>query len=83
MRILILSMSICIICYNFNMFCDRLKELRKEKGISQKELSDAIECSQSMIARWEQGECDVTGAVIVKLALYFNVSADFLLGLTD
>ena len=83
MRILILSMSICIICYNHIMFGDRLKELRKDKGISQQELAMAIECSQSMIARWENGECDATGAVIVKLALYFNVSEDFLLGLTD
>ena len=83
MRILILSMSICIICYNHNMFCDRLKELRKERGITQQELSNALDCSQSMIARWEKGECDATGAIIVKLALYFNVTADYLLGLTD
>ncbi|MBR1968031.1 MAG: helix-turn-helix transcriptional regulator [Clostridia bacterium] len=65
------------------MFGFRLKELRVDKGFTQKKLAEKLECSQSMIARWEKGECDATGEVIKKVALLFNVSADYLLGLTD
>ena len=65
------------------MFGEKLKELRIEKGLSQKQLSAILLCSQSMIARWENGECDATGEIIKRTAIYFNVTADFLLGIGD
>lgn len=85
MSILILSMSILIFCYNFFMryFAIRLKELRKEKNLTQKQLAEAIEVTQSMITRWEKDECEPTATVIVKIADYFNVCTDYLLGRKD
>ena len=65
------------------MFGVRLKELRKENGITQKELAEVIDCHQSMITRWEKEECEPCESVIRKTAVYFNVSADYLLGLED
>ena len=65
------------------MFGVRLKELRKEKGITQKELAEVIDCHQSMITRWEKEECEPSESVIRKTAVYFNVSSDYLLGLED
>ena len=65
------------------MIGERIKELRIEKGITQKQLAEILGCSQSMVTRWEKGECDATGEIIKKLALYFNVSADYLLEITD
>lgn len=65
------------------MFGEKLKELRKEKSISQKEIAQILGCSQSMITRWESLECEPTEKYIVECAKYFNVSADYLLGLSD
>lgn len=83
MRILILSMSLRIFCYNFFMFGIKLKELRLEKHLTQKQLSNILECNQSMITRWEKEECEPTETIIKKVAVYFDVSADYLLGLED
>ena len=65
------------------MFGKRLKELRLEQGITQKELANALSCNQSMITRWERCECEPTESIIKVTALYFNVSTDYLLGLED
>lgn len=83
MSILILSMSLLIFLYNFFMFGVRLKELRLERNLTQKQLSIILQCNQSMITRWEKEECEPTESVIRRAALYFDVSTDFLLGLKD
>ena len=83
MRILILSMNFCILLYNFFMFGKKLKELRLEKGLTQEQIANILSCHQSMITRWEKEECEPTETIIKKTAIYFGVSADFLLGLED
>ena len=65
------------------MFNEKLKELRKEKGLTQKKLALLLDCDQSMITRWEIGECEPTESVIRRTAVLFDVSADYLLGLED
>ena len=65
------------------MFDKRLKELRLEKGYTQKQLATLIGYDQSMVARWEKGESEPTASAIKQLALVFNVTADYLLGLED
>ena len=64
-------------------FSDRLKELRKEKGLSQKALAEQLGYNQSMICFWEKSVKEPTESAIRKAALFFEVSADYLLGLTD
>lgn len=64
-------------------FCERLKELRSEKNISQMQLSLATGISQSAIARWELGKSEPTASALIILSKYFNESADYLLGLVD
>ena len=76
-------MSLRIFCYNFFMFGIRLKELRLEKQLTQKQLASFLDCNQSMITRWEKEECEPTETVIRKVAMVFDVSADYLLGLED
>lgn len=58
-------------------------ELRKEKGLSQQKLADAIGVSQSTIAQIEKNRNEATASTIRKLATFFNVSADYLLELED
>ena len=72
-----MSMKILIIFYNSTMFDMRVKEL------TQKELAQVIQCDQSMIARWEKGECEPTESIIRKTARFFEVTADYLIGLED
>ncbi len=55
------------------MFEDRLKELRKEKGITQAQLAESIYVSRSLIAKFETGASYPNRETLEKLALYFNV----------
>lgn len=65
------------------MFGRRLKELRVENGLTQRQLAVILECTQVMICYWEREECEPTESVIRRTALYFDVTADYLLGLED
>lgn len=62
------------------MFSKRLKTLRNEKGITQQELADAINISRSTIAGYEIENKQPSYEVIGKLANFFSVSTDYLLG---
>lgn len=64
-------------------FGNRLKELRKAKGLTQIEISKDINFSQSAITAYENGKREPNFEVLQKLAAYFNVSTDYLLGKTD
>lgn len=62
------------------MFGKVIKELRTETGMTQAKLASILGCSQSMIARWEKGECEPTESAIVHAAKTFNMSTDAVLG---
>ena len=64
-------------------FAERLLELRKEKNISQAELAKNIKVSYSVVCYWETDRSEPTAPNLVKIAEYFGVSVDFLLGRTD
>lgn len=61
----------------------RLKELRKEKGISQLKLAMELSTNQNSISRYETGERECDYAMLIKIADYFHVSIDYLLERTD
>lgn len=61
------------------MFGERLKQLRKEKKVSQKTLADALFISQQAIAKWESDKSSPNPETVRKIAEYFNVSTDYLL----
>lgn len=61
----------------------RLKELRKQKHISQIKLAMDLSVSQNTISRYEQGEREAGYDMLVKIVDYFNVSVDYLLERTD
>lgn len=64
-------------------FSERLKELRKDAGISIVELAKGIEYSKSIISYWENGVKEPSLTAIVKLAQYFHVTSDYLIGLKE
>lgn len=61
----------------------RLKELRQEKDLTQYEIAKGINTSQRNISRWENGDNEPSSTFIIKLANFFDVSTDYLLGLED
>lgn len=65
------------------MIGDRIKELRKEKNLSQIQLASQIGVSQKAIDYWELGTNEPKSSYIIKLAKYFDVSADYLLGIDE
>ena len=65
---------------DFN-FGDRLKELRLQNGMTQKDLADRIGVTKSVISFYELRERTPSPEVLVKLATIFHVSSDYLLGI--
>lgn len=64
-------------------FPERLKELRAERHISTRELAKEIGCSNMAISRWERGTQIPGIDKLMQLAIFFNVSTDYLVGFED
>lgn len=62
---------------------DRLRELREKNRLSREKLTAYLEIGPNQVARYESGENDPSGEIIKRLAQFFSVSTDYLLGLTD
>ncbi|WP_195603847.1 helix-turn-helix domain-containing protein [Clostridium tyrobutyricum] len=62
---------------------DILKQLRYEKGVKQEDVAKTIGISKSGYGYYEQGRSMPDPEMLLKLAKYFNVSVDYLLGRTD
>jgi len=66
-----------------NKLAIRLKELRKESNISQKELAKIIGTTNSSICDWECGRSEPNVDYIIKICKYFEIHSDYLIGLED
>lgn len=64
-------------------FSENLKYLRNSTQYTQKQLADYLGLSANTICEWEKGRSEPSIATIRKLAAFFDVSADYLLGLED
>lgn len=64
-------------------FGQRLKVLRIERGLKQKEMADFLGCTDRNYQKMEYGDINVPGLTLIKLADFFNVSLDYLVGRTD
>jgi transcriptional regulator with XRE-family HTH domain len=62
---------------------DRLKALRENKGYTHQQLAELLDLALPQIWRYEAGKTDPSGDIVARIARVFNVSADYLLGLTD
>ncbi len=65
------------------MIGERIKTLRNEKNMSQQALAEKIGVSQKAIDYWERGVNEPKASYIIKLAAFFNVTSDYLLGISD
>ena len=62
---------------------ERIKHLRISKKLTQDEVAHALNVKRETVTRWETGARDIKTEITILLSKYFNVSADYLLGLTD
>ena len=65
------------------IFCERLNELRIENGLSTTQLAKVLNVTHPTISRWENGKITPTIDQLYNIALYFKVSADYLIGLEN
>lgn len=62
---------------------NRIRDLREKKGIEQKELAFDLKVSQPTISDWETGRKKPSNKSAINLASYFNVTLDYLLGISE
>ena len=65
------------------MVGDRLRKLRKDKGIKQEELGYIIGVDKSTVSLYEIGKIDPSDKVKIEIAKHFNISIDYLIGIID
>jgi transcriptional regulator with XRE-family HTH domain len=61
-------------------FAERLKELRKAKGVTQRQMADMLGIAERNYQRYETGAVDPTASNTMKIADFFEVPTDYLLG---
>ena len=64
-------------------FADKLKQLRKEKAVTQKVAAEQIGILEQSYQKYEYGKHEPNHEITVRIADYFDVSTDYLLGRTD
>ena len=64
-------------------FKDVIRDLRKEKGISVNQLARALKVSNACVSYWENGKREPNLQQIKRICLFFDVSADYVVGLIN
>lgn len=65
------------------MVYQKIRDLREDRDLKQREIAEYLNCSQRVYSNYELGQRDIPTEVLIKLALFYNVSTDYLLGLTN
>ena len=61
----------------------RIRDLREDRDLTQQEIADVLLCDQTLYSKYERGERPLPLELAVKLAVHYNVSLDYLVGLTN
>lgn len=61
----------------------RIRDLREDNDLTQKQVSDLLMCDQSLYSKYERGEREIPLNLIIKLADYYNVSLDYIAGRSE
>lgn len=61
----------------------RIRELREDNDLLQKDLAEYLKCSQVAYSRYELGQRDLPTEILIALAKYYHTTTDYILGLTD
>lgn len=61
----------------------RIRDLREDKDLKQRQLADYLNCSQQVYSNYELGQRDIPTDVLIRLSNFYQVSVDYILGLTN
>lgn len=61
----------------------RIRDLREDHDLRQRDIADYLRCSQVCYSNYEMGKRDIPTDVLIRLSAFYQVSVDYLLGLTD
>lgn len=61
----------------------RIYELREDNDLKQREIAKILNCSQRVYSNYERGDLDIPTEVLIKLAKHYDVSTDYILGISD
>ena len=68
---------------HMSAFGERLSELRTERGLSRSDLAKSLNISVRSVSYWETGQRECSFDMLVKIAKFFSVNTDYLLGRND
>lgn len=66
-----------------SMIYRRIRNLREDRDLTQKELSMILNCSQQVYSNYELGQRDIPTDILIRLSKFYGVSIDYILGITD
>ena len=61
----------------------RIRDLREDRDLTQKHLAKVLNCSQQVYSNYELGQRDIPTDILIKLSSFYNVSVDYILGISD
>lgn len=61
----------------------RIRDLREDKDLTQKQMGEILSCSQRVYSNYERGELDIPTEILIKLADFHEVSVDYILNRTS
>lgn len=61
----------------------RIRDLREDHDLTQKQIAKELNCSQQVYSNYELGQRDIPTDILIKLARFYQVSTDYILGLSD
>ena len=61
----------------------RIRDLREDRDLKQRQLADFLNCSQQVYSNYELGQRDIPTDVLIRLSEFYGVSVDYILGLTS
>ena len=61
----------------------RIRDLREDNDLTQTQLAKVLNCSQQVYSNYELGQRDIPTDILIKLSAFYNVSVDYILGISD
>lgn len=65
------------------MLYKRIRDMREDKDLTQKQMGEVLSCSQRVYSNYERGELDIPTEILIKLADFHQVSVDYILNRTE
>ena len=61
----------------------RIRDLREDSDLTQKQMAKNLNCSQQVYSNYELGQRDIPTDILIKLSDFYGVSVDYILGISD